>query len=198
MSEQSLPAPEQQIRALLATGDLDAALELTLRSYGPELLGFLHAKLRDAESARDAFAWLAEALWKGLPGFRAESSIRSWAFAIARNVAARYVERVLRKRELAVPLSQVSQQSLLGVALPLSTSLDVRLERLRAQLSEDERTLLSLRIDKRMDWNEIALVMLYEGDLREPDTAEQAREAGRLRKRFQLLKEKLRKLALSV
>jgi RNA polymerase sigma-70 factor (ECF subfamily) len=185
---------ERAIRERLDAGEHDAALTLALRAYGPELLGFLYMRLGDTESAREAFAWLSEGLWRGLPGFRAESSVRAWAYAIARNVAARYVDRELRLVHAAVPLSQLSRESALAVVMPASTSLDARVERLRAQLSDEERTLLTLRVDKHLDFREVALVMLYDGE-HLPDEDALVREATRLRKRFQLVKDKLRKLA---
>jgi RNA polymerase sigma-70 factor (ECF subfamily) len=67
-----------------------------------------------------------------------------------------------------------------------------RVAALRSSLSEDERTLLTLRIDRGLSFREITEVLgetVGEGDAK-------AQEA-RLRKRFQLLKEKLRKLAVS-
>ena len=107
MTETPLTQSESAIRALLDDGDIDAALTCTLRA-GPELLGFLNARLRNLEHAREAFAWLAEALWRGLGGFRADSSVRTWAYAIARNVACRYVDRELKARYEGVPLSTQS------------------------------------------------------------------------------------------
>jgi RNA polymerase sigma-70 factor (ECF subfamily) len=193
VSEPSDANPEAEIRALLATGDVDGATTLALRIYGPGLLGFLKSRLHDLAHAREAFAWLAEDLWKGMRGFRAESSVRTWAYAIARNVAYRYADRELRARYAAVPLSQISRASALAVALPTSEGLDARAARLRAQLDDDEQTVLTLRVDKGMDWKDIALVMLFTGE--EPDQEAITREAARLRKRFQLLKDKLRKLA---
>jgi RNA polymerase sigma-70 factor (ECF subfamily) len=193
VSEPSDANPEAEIQALLATGDVDGATTLALRIYGPGLLGFLKSRLHDLAHAREAFAWLAEDLWKGMRGFRAESSVRTWAYAIARNVAYRYADRELRARYAAVPLSQISRASALAVALPTSEGLDARAARLRAQLDDDEQTVLTLRVDKGMDWKDIALVMLFTGE--EPDQEAITREAARLRKRFQLLKDKLRKLA---
>lgn len=193
MSEPSEANPEAEIRALLAAGDIDGATTLALRIYGPGLLGFLKSRLHDLAHAREAFAWLAEDLWKGMRGFRAESSVRTWAYAIARNVAYRYADRELRARYAAVPLSQISRASALAVSLPTSEGLDARAARLRAQLDEEEQTVLTLRVDKGMDWKDIALVMLFNGE--EPDEEAITREAARLRKRFQLLKDKLRKLA---
>ena len=193
MSEPSDANPEAEIRALLAEGDIDGATTLALRIYGPGLLGFLKSRLHDLAHAREAFAWLAEDLWKGMRGFRAESSVRTWAYAIARNVAYRYADRELRARYAAVPLSPISRASALAVSLPTSEGLDARAARLRAQLDEEEQTVLTLRVDKAMDWKDIALVMLFNGE--EPDEEAITREAARLRKRFQLLKDKLRKLA---
>jgi RNA polymerase sigma-70 factor (ECF subfamily) len=185
---------EQEIRSLLSAGDVDGATTLALRVYGPSLLGFLKSRLHDLAHAREAFAWLAEDLWKGMRGFRAESSVRTWAYAIARNVVYRYRDRELRARFQQVPLSQISRASALAVALPTGHDLDARAARLREQLDEDEQTVLTLRVDKAMDWKDIALVMLFDGN--QPDDEAVVREAARLRKRFQLLKEKLRKLAV--
>ena len=33
----------------------------------------------DLETAREVFAWLAEDLWRGMPDFRRQSSVRTWA-----------------------------------------------------------------------------------------------------------------------
>lgn len=62
---------------------------------------------------------------------------------------------------------------------------------LRDELPEEERTLLVLRIDKRMEWRDIAVAM---SDAELSD-AEMTREAARLRKRLQLATERLRALA---
>lgn len=191
----NVPSPsdiETQIQALRAAGDYEAATTLTLRTYGPELLALLKLRLHDLQEARDAFAWLAEDLWRGMPGFRGDSSLRTWSYAVARNVVRRYVDRELRARLQAIPLSQVSRESALSVPLAVPDPSLERITRLRAQLTADEQDLLTLRIDKGMDYRDVALVMLYDG--KAPTDVELSREAARLRKRFQILKAKLRKL----
>jgi RNA polymerase sigma-70 factor (ECF subfamily) len=65
-----------------------------------------------------------------------------------------------------------------------------RFAALRQRLSSEEQGLLVLRINERMSWEEIARVQLEE-----PTEATVKREAARLRKRFQLVRDKLRKLA---
>jgi RNA polymerase sigma-70 factor (ECF subfamily) len=65
------------------------------------------------------------------------------------------------------------------------------IRRLREELPQPDQMLLILRINKEIDWSDIAAA-LAEEDL-EPD--ELKREAALLRKRYQLVKETLRKLA---
>ena len=67
-----------------------------------------------------------------------------------------------------------------------------RIRELRETLSQEDQTLLILRVDKNLAWREIAIIMSGEDD---DDAAQLKREAARLRKRFELAKGKLRKLA---
>lgn len=192
-------ADEHAVRTLLQSRDYDAALTLTIRGYGPELLGWMEAQLRDAGQAREAFAWFAEDLWHSLRAFRGECSIRTWAYAVARNSVNRF-----RQRGAAVPfegvvLSAVSRASVLMVApltpdsrLAKEQRLDL-VERLRGELDEDDQALLTLRIDKGLNWREVAIVLTFVGQV--PGEEELTREEARLRKRFQLVKARLRKLA---
>ena len=65
-----------------------------------------------------------------------------------------------------------------------------RLASLRAELSETDQLLLMLRVDRELDFLEIALVFL--GD-EQASEAELKRETARLRKRFQLVKARLKR-----
>ena len=68
-----------------------------------------------------------------------------------------------------------------------------RLEELRQKLSPEERELLILRVDRGLAWNDLASVLA--DDDQRLDEVDVAREAARLRKRFQVLKERLREMA---
>jgi RNA polymerase sigma-70 factor (ECF subfamily) len=61
-----------------------------------------------------------------------------------------------------------------------------RLRKLRSSLDPEERSMLVLRIEKELDWDEIAAVLSAEGH---------PVSSVALRKRFERLKEKLAKLA---
>src|SRR5262252_7389603 len=80
---------EAQIREALDAGDFERAATLAIRGYGPEILGYLAVLVRDREAATELFAQFSEALWKGLPRFRRESTLRTWAYAVAWRTAKR-------------------------------------------------------------------------------------------------------------
>jgi RNA polymerase sigma-70 factor (ECF subfamily) len=191
---------ETDVRSLCAMGDFAAAATAALRGYGPEVFGFLVAVHRSESDASDVFSDLTEALWRGLPGFAWESSLRTWLYAIARNVsrtrrrdAARRERRGKRTGESA--LDGVAQAVRTETLAFLRTEKRTRLQALRDALPEEDRVLLVLRVDRQLAWNDLARV-LHESDTDAPlDDAAVTKEAARLRKRFQLVKDRLRDLA---
>lgn len=179
-------ALEAELRELFDAGDLSGAATLAVRGYGAEVCGYLAAVLRDDEQARDVFADTTAELWKDLPGFRWESSLRTWLYTLARHRLAAHLNRVERQRTVA--LSQAPEVSALAAVARTTTVPWQRTEvkdavsRLRESLTVDDQTLLILRIDRKMSWRDVAQVM------NEPQEAA-------LRKRFERIKERLRALA---
>jgi RNA polymerase sigma-70 factor (ECF subfamily) len=188
-----LSQSEERITQALAAGNLDAVAVATLRAYGSEILGFLLAELRSDQLAEEVFSTFAEDLWRSLPGLTLRTTMRAYAYALARNARHRFLDRDLRKQRRAIPLSQANELSnIVQAARTLTpthqhTAAQQRLADLRDRLSVDERALLTLRLDRKLEWREIAEVMEPEED--------PARAAARLRKRFQLTKEKLMRWA---
>jgi RNA polymerase sigma-70 factor (ECF subfamily) len=186
---------EAQVGAALDASDYDFALTLTIRGYGGELLGFIESRVGSLEDAREAFGWFAEDLWRSLPKFERHCSMRTWAYALARNASARFCARELAPRRKAVPLSRVSRLSLLMLAESSRDSVNQREDRvaeLRKQLTEEEQLMLTLRVDRELDWKDVARILTFEG--RAVEEAELERDALRLRQRFHVLKVKLRAL----
>ena len=185
-----------RIVALRDGGKVDEAFALALETFGDEIGGFLAARLLDGDRAADAFALFAEDAWRGLPGFRGEASLRTWLYVIARRAAV----RVLRERARAardLPLSQAGAVERLAAELRSATTrwrrteVKDRLHALRAQLSDDERELLVLRVDRALSWEEIAGAL----ELDAGDPRALKRQCAALRKRFERLKERIRALA---
>jgi RNA polymerase sigma-70 factor (ECF subfamily) len=183
-----MDAIELEVASALDDGRLDDATEAAMRGYGPQILGYLAAVLGDDDSAADAFGRFAERLWRGLPGFRRAASLRTWAYRIAWRCVQDELREPFRRRARTLRSCERSQ-----LAAPHSTpprwrreSARERLAWLRRQLRPCEQTLLVLRLDRGLSWREVAAVLSDDGDL-------QANEAA-LRKRFQAVKDKLRRL----
>ncbi|MBI1944429.1 MAG: sigma-70 family RNA polymerase sigma factor [Deltaproteobacteria bacterium] len=182
--------------ALRDQGKHDEAFELAIERFGDEVGGFLAARLLDADRTADAFALFAEDLWRGLPAFRGEASLRTWLYVVARRAAIRVVrERARAARD--VPLSQAGAVDRMAAELRSATTrwrrteVKDRLHALRARLTEEERELLVLRVDRGLSWSDIAAA-LEDGD---EDDATRKRRPAALRKRFERIKERIKELA---
>ena len=180
-------------------GDHAGAAERIVRGYGPELFSFLAAFHRNDSEANDAFSDLAEAVMRGLPGFAWQSTLRTWLYGIARNVSYRHRRNEARRRRRVgeaetSTLEGVVHQVRTETAAFMRTEKKTRLQALRDSLPEDDRMLLVLRVDRDLAWSDLARV-LHDGDEGQLDDATLTREVARLRKRFQLVKERLRDLA---
>jgi RNA polymerase sigma-70 factor (ECF subfamily) len=180
---------EAQIESLIAAGDFGRAAELVMREYGPGVRGLLltiYRKNRDA--AEDAFSLFAENLWRHIGTFRAESSVKTWVYRVGRNAALSVGREAWRRRKRRLETEEAEK-----LAEEVRTQTAVKLQRqsdalaeLRDALDLDEQTLLTLRLDEKLPWEEIAAIMAGEG---EPI------DATALRKRFERLKKRLGELA---
>ena len=188
---------EADVRHLCEAGDVHGAVTLAIQGYGPELMGFLVVVIRDSSEAGEVFADLCVRMWKSLASFRWESSLRTWTYVLARRACHAH-RRERAKERMHVPLSQAPELDALIVKVRTTTMAalaqkkgSTRAERLRAKLTADEQMLLTLRLDRELDWRAIATVLSDE----EPSDETLTRDAAALRKRFERIKEKLKKLA---
>jgi RNA polymerase sigma-70 factor (ECF subfamily) len=181
-----MDAVETRTLALVDAAQLDAAATAAIEGYGAAVFGYLRSLL-DEDDARDVYGQWAEDLWKGLPGFRRESSLRAWSYRLAWHAACRLHRDPYRARGERLPSSAASRLAASVAASTIATgSRRAGLERLRAQLPPEDRTLLTLRLDRELDWDEVAAVLSADGG---------EVTAAALRKRFERLKDRLRELA---
>ncbi|MBV1859368.1 MAG: sigma-70 family RNA polymerase sigma factor [Nannocystaceae bacterium] len=184
---------ELSIRRSWDAGDMEAAATLAIRSYGPELLGYLHAMLHTTDPD-ELFSTLCEQLWRHLPSFRWESSVRTWAYVVARNLARGEARAAAGPRGKVEGLrethaSRIAADVRSTTAIHLRTDSKDALQRIRDGLDPDDRTLLILRVDRGMAWRDIVAVLGADG----PPGDDPAKAAAGLRKRFERLKERLRR-----
>jgi len=182
-------AVEAEIADLLESNDLPSAAAAILREYGPAILAYLASLARDEDRADDAFSQFCEDLWRGLPGFRRDASVRTWVYKLAWHAWLRNEREPYRRRGRQLATEEMSR---LAAEVRSTTALHLRSEakdavaRLRQQLTPAEQSLLVLRIDRGLSWSDVASVM---------STPEEDLDAQTVAKRFQRVKDRLRKLA---
>jgi RNA polymerase sigma-70 factor (ECF subfamily) len=184
-------ASERVIRGLCDAGAHAEATTAALQTYGVELLGFLRALARNPDLAAEAFAELGEDIWRGLPKFRWQSSLRSWLYTLARNALGQLRRDPRRRRERNLPLSVAPELAAVVRTVTREiqrTEVKDGFRVLREQLDPEEHEILLLRLDRDMAWKDIARILGGDGDL-------EARAAA-LRKRFERAKQRLKKLAV--
>jgi RNA polymerase sigma-70 factor (ECF subfamily) len=178
---------DERVRALLARGATDEAASAVVAELGPSILGFLRAQF-DEDDARDVFSDFAEDAWRGLPAFRFEGSLRAWCYRVARSAASRHRRDAWRRRAERFPSSMASRLAAsIADSAVLPGGRRERLRALRQSLDTEDQLLLSLRLDRELEWDEVAALLSADG---EPVSA------AALRKRFERLKERLGQQAL--
>lgn len=189
---------ERAVRELCEQGKQGEAAAAVVQGYGPEIFGLLRALSKDEDDAADAFGIFAEDLLKGIGSFAWRSSMRTWAYTLARHALLRVQTSPHRLAARQIPLSQspvsrIAEQVRERTLPHLRTEVKDGLARLREGLTPEEQLLLTLRIDRQMPWDEVTAIL----DAGESEAVRQdlKKRTALHRKRFQLLKDKLRKRA---
>jgi RNA polymerase sigma-70 factor (ECF subfamily) len=175
---------DDRVRTLLEAGAHAEAATEAIRALGPAVLRYLRSLLRVEADAHDAFSCWAESVWSGLPGFRGDAALRTWAFRLAYREALAIVDHAWRRRVRPFATGEASR-----LAATLRTASAVRVEHRRrrldalvAQLTAEQQSLLSLRVDQGLSWAEIADVL---------STGARRVDSKTLAKRYERLKEQL-------
>ncbi len=187
---------EAVVRARWEQGAFDKAVEAALEGYGSEVFGFLVTRARDEDAAGDMFSQACEDLWRTMESFQWRCSMRTWMYKLARSAASRYERSPANRAGRKLRLSQVSEVAdrIRSRTMDhLRTEVKDEFTRLREELTVDDQTLLTLRVDRGLDWNEVARVFADE----ELDDEELTRASARLRQRFKKVKDKLRERAIA-
>jgi RNA polymerase sigma-70 factor (ECF subfamily) len=181
-------ALEGRIRECVSRGDLAAAATEAIRALGPQVVHYLRSVLHDEDDAGDAFSEFAEGVWRGLPHFRWEASLRTWAFRLAWNAALNVRDVAWRRHGRRLATGEASK-----IAEEIRTKSFARIERQReglaklvASLPLEDQSLFALRIAQGLAWAEIAAVLSRDGHSVDENT---------VAKRFSRLKERLSRMA---
>jgi RNA polymerase sigma-70 factor, ECF subfamily len=179
---------EERVRDLLEKGDASAAAAEVIREVGPSTLRYLRSLLQDEDDAADAFSMFAENAWKGLPAFRFGSSLRTWCYRVAWNAARNLRHEAYRRhgRRFGTGEASALAESIRTRTTDRMARQKSALDELRESLPDEDRSLLALRIDQGLSWQEVAEVFSEEGRPVQVDA---------LMKRFERLKTRLAEMA---
>jgi RNA polymerase sigma-70 factor (ECF subfamily) len=179
---------DETIASHLSAGEFAPAATLALDRLGHQIFGYLAATLRDDEAANEVYSQFTEELWKSIRTFRGESSFKTWAYKLVMHAVGRYRRDGYRRR--AVPLgseiSAIPADQRSSTPPYRNTEVKDRFAQLRESLEPADQTLLFLRVDQKLSWNDVAAVIAAEGEPVDVAT---------LRKRFERAKQRLRELA---
>lgn len=175
----------ERVRAILASGDTGRAVTAAIEAVGPSVLGYLCA-LHPEDDAWDVFSLWEHDVWRGLPGFRFECPLRVWAFRLAWRASARFRRDPWQARRERLQTSAASRLPASASRAASARGHDERILKLRERLEPEDLTLLVLRLDREMTWDEVAAVLSEGG----PPVA-----VPTLRKRYERLKGRLGRMA---
>lgn len=186
---------EDAIRRAHESGDLQEAVRRGLELYQVEVYSFLCARLRSEADAHEVFSQLTEDVLRGIAKFAWRASFRTWFYTLARNAAVRFEMAQSQHAKRHEPISQVGDPAVIERSRTrpyLRTDVKDRFAAMRESLSPEEQSLLVLRIDRGLSWDEVARIM-YDGD--DDDENALKRHTTNLRQRFRQLKIRLEEWA---
>ena len=155
------PDPDRAAVDGARAGDAGAFETLVLR-YQARIVNYASALVRDTGAAEDVAQETFVRAWRGLGGFRGESSFRTWLYRIASNVARTHADRRGRQafadRSLDDGDERLQADDVPSGAPDAETALVTReaIDRALAELPEELRTALVLRDVEGLDYKEIA------------------------------------------
>ncbi|HKA86044.1 MAG TPA: RNA polymerase sigma factor [Haliangiales bacterium] len=180
---------ERRIARLLDEGDRRAAAAEAVRGYRDAVLRYLMQLCQDVDAAQEVFARTCEKLWKGIAGYRRECAMATWLHHLAWNATRDYLREARHRRERRLATTEaakVAAEVRVSTARFLKSAARDRLAKLKQSLDVEDRSLLVLRIERQLSFKQIAEVMSEPG---------RPLDEGTVRKRFERLKNRLRRLA---
>jgi RNA polymerase sigma-70 factor (ECF subfamily) len=151
---------ETRLRELILARNLHEVASLVLRTYGPEILGYIHNVTNDPVAANEIYSQFAEDFWRGLPNFEPRAMVRTWAFCIARSAIARHFRDPYRKHGRRLITDELNELLIVTTRefFGTHTPPEEKVARIRELLSLEERQLLHLRVDRKMSWDTVATI----------------------------------------
>ena len=148
---------EQEIRACLDQKRYREAFELLLPEYQNKVFRLAYGMLGDAAQAEDTAQEVFIRIWKALEGYRGQSSLATWIYAITRNACLTSLKKGASRKEVSMEEPGVGSAVERLEAPPATdqrTGVDV--SALVGQLPEKHRQVLRLYYMEEKSYQEVS------------------------------------------
>jgi RNA polymerase sigma-70 factor (ECF subfamily) len=150
------PVALESVLVARARGGDPQAFRALFERHAPPIRRFLRDLLRDAEAADEATQETFVRAFRGLAAVRDPDRLAPWLFGIARHV---FHEQLRARKGMALPAPDEAPEPVDSAPTPemllLHREAGGLLERALAELSEERRAALLLRIDHGLEYEEI-------------------------------------------
>jgi RNA polymerase sigma-70 factor (ECF subfamily) len=150
---------EQEIRACLDRKRYQDAFDRLLPEFQDKVFRLAYAMLGDAAQAEDMAQEVFVRIWKALPGYRGQSSLSTWIYAITRNACLTALKAGQAKREVSIEepgVARAAEHSSLSTG-PEASSPD--LLRFFGELPEKHQQALRLYYLEEKSYDEVARLL---------------------------------------
>lgn len=147
--------PENQLIQQVASGDKIAFRQLYLR-YERLIFQYLLRLIHDHEQAEDLLQEVFLAVWKGAPGFRGKSKVKTWIYHIAHNQAVSWLRAHHPTIHLDEGLADISETHLQLESQVAASLQQDRIRQALDQLTPEHREVLELAYFHELSYREIA------------------------------------------
>jgi RNA polymerase sigma-70 factor (ECF subfamily) len=152
---------DDEVGVCLRDGDIEGAAARVLQGCGACIRGYLRVALGEDRLVRDAFSAFSEAVWQRIRRYRAEKRLVVWAHRLAYAAAKERRETSRLRKPSSTRKAKAGSRDFsrtrAATLEPIGAAEDAEL--MRRELSLEEQTLLTLRIDRQFEWAEIAWVL---------------------------------------
>jgi len=150
---------EQEIRACLDQKRYRDAFDRLLPEFQNKVFRLAYAMLGEAGAAEDMAQDVFIRIWRALPGYRGQSSLSAWIYAITRNACLTALRKAGMKREVSMEepgVARIAEETGLAAG-GASAGIDVL--RFLKQLPEKHQRVLRLYYLEEKSYEEVARLL---------------------------------------
>jgi len=151
---------EQEIRACLDQKRYREAFDRLLPEFQNKVFRLAYAMLGETGAAEDMAQDVFVRIWKALPGYRGQSSLSTWIYAITRNACLSALRKTGVKREVSMEepgIVRAAEETGLAAGGGARASIDVL--RFLSQLPEKHQQVLRLYYLEEKSYEEVARLL---------------------------------------